>query len=244
MKKFSFALLAYAALVTPSMANEPVAEISPPCPVLGGPGEVTGPETHHATHGTTQDPICPKLDAQGGSLDGSAGVEAGTDVVMTMTAVPGDPAAEGNVDPTLMYMSMGPVETTGGPVRHGHGDNFRDLGGVQTMSAMGGASSAKFEGLRQVAIDRHGYGPERASASDKSSLKSMFFGSKASAQAKTTLVANERVRMQKMAEVDRLRDKALQTGDAKLLAKADAMEKELKGGAKASGKVSLLFGRK
>lgn len=238
MKKFSFALLAYAALVTPSLADEPKGEIAPPCPVLNEPRE-NGAADHDHEH--CDRTVC-KLDAQ--MMADTGVVDAGTEVMMTMTAVPGDPAADGNGDPSLMYMSMGGVETTGGPVRHGHGDNFRDLGGVQTMSAMGSASSAKFEGLRQVAIDRHGYGPERASASDKSSLKSLFFGSKVDAKSKTTLVANDRVRMQKMAEVDRLRDKALQTGDAKLLAKTDAMEKELKGGAKASGKVSLLFGRK
>ncbi len=46
-----------------------------------------------------------------------------------------------------------------------------------------------------------------------------------------------------MAEVDQLRDKALKSGDVKLLAKADAMEKELKGEAKAKSRFSL-FGRK
>jgi hypothetical protein len=46
-----------------------------------------------------------------------------------------------------------------------------------------------------------------------------------------------------MAEVDQLRDKALKTGDAKLLARADAMEKELKVNVKTKSKFSL-FGRK
>jgi hypothetical protein len=217
MKKFSFGLLAAALLASPVLGDDTAPEAKPE--------------------------VCPVVDASAVVCTEKCAHEHEM-VMTTMMAVPeGEVATDGNVDPTLMYMT-GVVDDAGGPTRHQEGENFRDLS-VQTLggvSTLGGG--AKFEGLTQVAAERRAFGSERtAGAGDKSSLKSMFFGNKAEAKTKTTLVANDRARMQKMAEVDQLRDKALKTGDAKLLAKAEAMEQELKVGAKAKTKFSL-FGRK
>jgi hypothetical protein len=227
MKKIRFGLLAAALMASPALANDAAPEAKPEvCPTVDA---VVCAEAHcaheHCHHDVT---------------------------IMTMTAVPdggqaGDPGADpGTADPTPMYMT-GVVDDSAGPVRHQEGENLRDFhvqntGGINTLGG-GGGSNARFEGLTQVAAERRGFGSERTSAGDRSSLKAMLFGSKVDAKTKTTLVANDRARMQKMADVDQLRDKALKSGDAKLLAKADAMEKELKVDAKAKSKFSL-FGRK
>jgi len=219
MKKFSFGLMAAALLASPVLGDEPAPEVKPE--------------------------VCTMVDANAAVCHDKCATHCEHELLMTtMVAVPeGEAAGDGNVDPTLMYMT-GVVDDAGGPTRHQEGENFRDLS-VQTLggvTTLGGG--AKFEGLTQVAAERRSLGSERSvGAGDKSSLKSMFFGNKTEAKTKTTLVANERVRMQKMAEVDQLRDKALKSGDAKLLAKADAMEQELKVGAKAKTRFSL-FGKK
>ncbi len=229
MKKFSFGLVAAAALVSPAFADDTA-------PAAGG----------------EKPPICPVFDpvfdAGAVCADAHCAHEAGHEVMMTtMVAIPeGEIATDTAVDPSLMSMTGGPVDDTAGPVRHEEGENFRDLSGMQTLSTTSTASAsstARFEGLTHSALERNGFGADRSHVGDRSSLKSMLFGSKKEASAKTTLVANERGRMQKMAEIDQLRDRALKAGDAKLLSKADAMEKELKTGAKASGKFSL-FRRK
>jgi len=218
MKKFSFGLLAAAALVTPAFAEDTAPAEKPP--------------------------VCPVVDAAVCN-EAKCAHERGHEheVMTTMMAIPeGEAPTDAGLDPSVMYMT-GVVDDSAGPTRHQEGENFRDLSTMNTLSTTSGGSGARFEGLTQVAAERRGFGSERSSTSDKSSLKSMLFGKKAQATSKTTLVANERGRMQKMAEVDQLRDKALRTGDAKLLSKADAMEKELKVGAKATSKFSL-FGRK
>ena len=219
MKKFSFGLLAAALLASPVLGDEPAPEVKPE--------------------------VCATIDANAVVCTEKCATHCEHEVMMTtMVAIPeGEGAVDGNVDPTLMYMT-GVVDDSAGPTRHQEGENFRDLS-VQTLggvTTLGGG--AKFEGLTQVAAERRGFGSERSMGSgDKSSLKSMLFGNKVDAKTKTTLVANDRARMSKMAEVDQLRDKALKTGDAKLLAKADAMEKELKVNVKAKSKFSL-FGKK
>ncbi|OAI55406.1 hypothetical protein AYO47_00450 [Planctomyces sp. SCGC AG-212-M04] len=229
MNKFRFGLLAAALMVSPAFADDAAPAPKPEvCPAPDANAVVC--TEAHCTH------------------------ECRHEVMMTMVAVPDggpatDPGADpGTADPTLMYMT-GVVDDSAGPVRHQEGENLRDFhvqntGGINTLAG-GGGSNARFEGLTQVAAERRGFGSERsaASASDRSSLKAMLFGNKVDAKTKTTLVANDRARMQKMAEVDQLRDKALKTGDAKLLAKADAMEKEVKVDVKAKSKFSL-FGRK
>lgn len=223
MKKFSFGLVAAAALVSPAFADDTA-------PAAGG----------------EKPPICPVLDAGTVCADAHCAHDGGHEVMMTtMVAIPeGEIATDTAVDPSLMYMTGGPVDDTAGPTRHQEGENFRDLSGMQTLSTTASASStARFEGLTHSAMERNGFGADRSHVGDRSSLKSMLFGSKKEVSAKTTLVANERGRMQKMAEVDQLRDRALQAGDAKLLSRADALEKELKTGAKASGKFSI-FRRK
>jgi hypothetical protein len=219
MKKTVFGLLVCSTLARAAMAGEGPATgpaVDSPCPVK---------ECHaHCVH-----PLNDLTNSNGGT-----DVGGDANVVMTMTAVPGgdasgdpstgDPGTDG-INPHLMYMS-GPVENTGG-IRT-LGDNYR--GPVEhtmtPLSASGGAQT-RFEGLRQVASDRGAFAVDRGSVSDKSSLKTMLFGSKVDAKAKATLVANQKAQMQKMAEIDQLRDKALKTGDAKLLSKADAMEKSL-----------------
>jgi len=218
MKKFSFGLLAAALLVSPVLGDEPAGEVKPE--------------------------VCPLPEAQVVACTERCAQHCEHEMVMTtMVAIPeGEVAADGNVDPTLMYMTgvVDDSHESRGEVR----ENFRDLS-VQTLggvSTLGGG--AKFEGLTQVAAERRGFGSERSTGvGDRSSLKAMLFGNKADAKTKTTLVANDRARMQKMAEVDQLRDKALKTGDARLLAKAEAMEKELKINVKAKSKFSL-FGKK
>ena len=217
MKKFSFGLLAAAALVAPAIGDDTA------------PG--AKPE------------VCPVVEASVVCADAKAcpHAEGHHEVMMTMVAVPdGGPATDATVDPTLMYMTGVPVDDTAGPTRHQEGENFRDLG---IMSGGSAASRARFEGLTHSALEKGGVGPDRSFLGDRSNLRSMLFGHGKASGAKTTLVAGERVRMQKMAEVDRLRDQALATGDAKMMAKADAMEKEVKGQAKAKSGFSL-FGRK
>jgi hypothetical protein len=230
MKKLRLGLLAAALTASPAFANDPAPDAKPEvCPMIDASAAVCADA--HCTH------------------------ECRHEVMMTMVAVPDggqatDPGTDpGAADPTLMSMT-GVVDDSAGPVRHQDGENFRDFhvqntGGIQTLGGGAVGSNARFEGLTQVAAERRGFGAERAGAttSDRSSLKAMLFGNKVDAKTKTTLVASDRARMQKMAEVDQLRDKALKTGDAKLLAKADAMEQELKVGAKAKTKFSL-FGRK
>jgi hypothetical protein len=221
MKKFSFGLLAAAALVAPAIGDDTA------------PG--AKPE------------VCPVVDASVVCADAKACPHADGhhEVMMTMVAVPeGGPATDATVDPTLMYMTGVPVDDAAGPTRHQEGENFRDLSAMNTMSLGGSAASrARFEGLTHSALEKGGVGPDRSFLGDRSNLKSMLFGRGNAASAKTTLVAGERVRMQKMAEVDRLRDQALASGDAKMMAKADTMEKEVKGQAKARSGFSL-FGRK
>ncbi|QDT52808.1 hypothetical protein Pan44_08210 [Caulifigura coniformis] len=214
MKKFRFGLLAAAALVTPAFADDTAPAEKPPiCPVVEAAVCNEARCAHERGHEN--------------------------EIVTTMMAIPeGEAPTDPGLDPSVVYMT-GVVDDSAGPTRHQEGENFRDLSTMNTMS-MG--SGARFEGLTQVAAERRGFGSERTGASDRSSLKSMLFGKKEAAS-KTTLVANERARMQKMADVDQLRDKALKTRDAKLLSRADAMEKELKAGGKASGRISL-FGRK
>ena len=217
MKKFSFGILAAALLASPVLGDEPVGEVKPE--------------------------VCAMVDANAVVCAEKCATQCEHEMVMTtMIAVDGEVATDANVDPTLMYMT-GVVDDSANAPRQ-EGENFRDLS-IQTLggvSTLGGG--AKFEGLTQVAAERRGFGSERSTGvGDRSSLKAMLFGAKADAKTKTTLVANDRVRMQKMAEVDQLRDKALKTGDARLLAKADAMEKELKVNVKAKSKFSL-FGKK
>jgi len=211
MKKFSFALLAAAALSSHVLADD------------AAPAE--------------KPPVCPIADAAV-CQDAQCAHEPGHDAIMTtMIAVPeGELPVDAGLDPSIMSMT-GIVDDTATQPPREEGENFRDLS-VQTLGG-----GARFEGLTQVAADRRGFGSERTSAGDKSSLKSLLFGKKVDARAKATLVANERAAMQKMAEVDQLRDKALKTGDTRLLARADAMEQELKVGAKPKSKFSL-FGRK
>jgi hypothetical protein len=218
MKKFSFGVLAAALLASPVFGDEPAPEMKLE--------------------------VCPLVDANAVVCTDKCAQQCEHEVMMTtMVAIEGEVATNANVDPSLMFMT-GVVDDSAGAPRE-EGENFRDLS-IQTLggvSTTGGG--ARFEGLTQVAAERRGFGVERtgASAGDRSSLKAMLFGNKTDVKTKTTLVANDRVRMQKMAEVDLLRDKALKTGDAKLLAKADAMEKELKINVKAKSKFSL-FGRK
>jgi hypothetical protein len=223
MKKYSLAFLAAAALnvqVRADEASAPVGEKPIVCP--------------------TVEAVCTNCtDAK------CASVDAHNEVIMTMTAIPGgEQDHAGHENPELMYMT-GVVEDHPGPTRHQEGENFRDLSNQQLMVTTGMGSSARFEGLRQVASERHAFGADRSGigGSDKRTLKGMLFGSKTDTKAKTTLVANQRAQMQKMAEIDRLRDQALKTGDVKLLSQADAMEKEAKAGAKSSNRFSL-FGRK
>ncbi|HVJ67952.1 MAG TPA: hypothetical protein VM510_08215 [Caulifigura sp.] len=228
MKKFSFGLIAASVLASPAMANDP----SPAA-------EAVKPE------------VCATVDASV-VCDHKDGIhENCPNAVMTMTAIPGvDGSASSTTDPQLMYMTGVVTDDSAGPTRHQEGENFRDLTPIHTMSLGGGggvsaASQARFEGLTQNAYEHRGMVAERPFVKDRSTLKQMFFGQSKYAPSKTTLVAGERVRMQKMAQVDKLRDQALASGDVKLMAKADAMEKEVKGEAtaKTSTKFSL-FGRK
>lgn len=233
MKKLSLGLLAAAALVAPAVGNDTAPAVPKP-------------------------EVCPPVDA---SIAASSDLKPCTnDVtptgVMTMVAVP-DVAvptdATTTADPTLMYATGGPVDDSAGPVRHQEGENLRDLVPIHTMNLGGGggvaglsiASQARFEGLTHNALGRNGTPPDRSFLGDRRTVQSMFFGKPKEPQGQTTLVANQRASMQKMAQIDKLRDQALATGDTKLMAKADAMESELKGEAKAKPAPKFsLFGRK
>lgn len=124
----------------------------------------------------------------------------------------------GVADDSMILTMTGGIESQSGPIRTMTGDNFRGETSLDTSLTVSQLAGEQRNALRL--FDR------RDAKSEAKGLKGLFARSEAKS-ATTITVADKTVARQK-AEIDVMRDQALKTGDAKLLARADAMAASLK----------------
>lgn len=112
------------------------------------------------------------------------------------------------------------------------GDNHRNLTGESLGVSLG---------VNQLADEQRNSLRLFSGREEKSGVKGLF--ARTDAKTSTTVTVADKQLAKKKAEIDQMRDKALKTGDVKLLAKADAQAAKLNG-AKVKQKSLFSFGAK